>query len=242
MAALASHGRTSREGAWHRQREPRRTRPTTEMNGTCREHSESLRCAARRKSEGRQWALGVPSQGSTHAVPELPSHAECAQRTRGRAKALAGREPASLLGRNRREAGHKRHKNLACGSLIRLLAVVMFMNVEASLGDGKEQNKQLEIQRELADVVERGWTLASRVTGDHNKRRQLYAPTSQLVATLNKLVAISNMNVATRPADGEEHGMQLDKRRRTTRVTTRRDGWLDGEAVEVRHGRSHPHA
>eukprot|EP00965_Chrysotila_dentata_P053974 1790806-Pleurochrysis_carterae.AAC.1 len=46
-------------------------------------------------------------QSTTHVGPMLTSPAVCAQRNKGRARTLAGPEPASLIGINRHGAGYK---------------------------------------------------------------------------------------------------------------------------------------
>eukprot|EP00965_Chrysotila_dentata_P043386 1442579-Pleurochrysis_carterae.AAC.1 len=179
------------------------------MDGICREHSESLRCAARRPRKGRQWALGVPSQGATHAVPELPSKAECAQRTRVRARALAGPEPASLLGRNRLQAGNKRHKQWALGSLFLMLTTMKYMNADARLVDGQEHDKQREANRQLTCNMVQGLKSAGRAMGEHNNKQQALVPAFQVIA-------IMNMNVEARLVDGHEHDKQREANRPLT--------------------------
>eukprot|EP00965_Chrysotila_dentata_P089550 2956675-Pleurochrysis_carterae.AAC.1 len=66
MAAPASHSQIRRDGAGNHQTGRNRTDPPPERDESHREHSETLRCAALRPRYGQQWALGVPSQGTTH--------------------------------------------------------------------------------------------------------------------------------------------------------------------------------
>eukprot|EP00965_Chrysotila_dentata_P037930 1260772-Pleurochrysis_carterae.AAC.4 len=122
MAAECQPRPIRRERAGIGKRESRTTEPRAEIVGICGELSETLRYAAPRPREGWQWALGVPLQGFTHAGPETPSGAACDQRTRGRAGAHAGHEPALTSGRNRRRGGKSKNNPLA---MLRTMAMLL---------------------------------------------------------------------------------------------------------------------
>eukprot|EP00965_Chrysotila_dentata_P050799 1684066-Pleurochrysis_carterae.AAC.1 len=67
MAVERRLARIRRERAVNKGRESFTTKLSTEIDWTGGELSESPRYAAPRPRIGQQWALGVPSQGCTHA-------------------------------------------------------------------------------------------------------------------------------------------------------------------------------
>eukprot|EP00965_Chrysotila_dentata_P165182 5454162-Pleurochrysis_carterae.AAC.1 len=106
MADERQEHRIRRERAEEIQGESRRTKPSSEMNSICREPSELYGHAPPRPRDGGKWVLEVPLQGQPQPPPEPPPSQEwCDQRTRGRAGAHAGPEPAPTSGRNRRRQG-----------------------------------------------------------------------------------------------------------------------------------------
>eukprot|EP00965_Chrysotila_dentata_P183113 6046822-Pleurochrysis_carterae.AAC.1 len=126
MAAERQPARIRRERAEIKGRESHETKLNTEIDWTCCEDPESLRCAATHPRDGQQWALGVPTQGFTLAEPKQSSLGACEQRTRGRAGAPAGPEPALENGRNRHKAGEQwRHKQHAVKLWYCILMVLM---------------------------------------------------------------------------------------------------------------------
>uniref|UniRef100_A0A7S4BGX5 Uncharacterized protein n=1 Tax=Chrysotila carterae TaxID=13221 RepID=A0A7S4BGX5_CHRCT len=131
MAAERQYIQFRRKRAENYQTESRRTKPTTEIARIRRELSEKPRCVPRRPREGQQWTLEVPLQGDNLAEPELTSHGECDQRTRDCAGAHAGPEQASLLGRNRHEAGKRRNKHQTLSVWTWMLVAMFCVKQEA---------------------------------------------------------------------------------------------------------------
>eukprot|EP00965_Chrysotila_dentata_P076529 2527044-Pleurochrysis_carterae.AAC.2 len=105
MAVERQTHRIRREGAGNKMGESITTKPRTGIKRYGHGHSEEPRYAPLCPRVGQLWTLEVPLPGSTQAGPGHPSQAECKQRTRGRARALAGPEPAVEFGRNRLDAG-----------------------------------------------------------------------------------------------------------------------------------------
>eukprot|EP00965_Chrysotila_dentata_P015180 502268-Pleurochrysis_carterae.AAC.1 len=126
-----------RERAGNRMGESNPTKPSTGRERYRHEHSEELRCAPHRPRVGQLWTLEVPLQGCTQAEPIPSSQGECDQCTRGRARALAGPEPAVESGRNRLKAGKlNRHKvitrNHSWPMLIKLLTLSIVHHASAT--------------------------------------------------------------------------------------------------------------
>eukprot|EP00965_Chrysotila_dentata_P076043 2512635-Pleurochrysis_carterae.AAC.1 len=215
MATSAGHSQIRQEGAESNWRESARTKLITEKNWARREHSETLRCAARRTRKGRQWALGVPSQGTTHVEPTPPSQAACAQRTRGRARALAGPEPASMLGRNRHEVGKMWYKQgTGMYHLILIQMAMVTMIAQTGLADRGIQNTRLDTHRKLTEIGEREWTRTGR-------RSEVLKAIQQTEISIPQREADMDNRTITPRAEGRIHNMRRITRQRFERTMKR---------------------
>eukprot|EP00965_Chrysotila_dentata_P226196 6195253-Pleurochrysis_carterae.AAC.2 len=161
-----SAGDDTRRSSW--------TKLITKNDRAGRAQPEKLRCASLRPRDGQQWALGEPSPGTTQAGPELHSQKAFEQRTRARAGAHAGPEPAYVSGRNPHETGNPySHRTHAWSTPGLMMVITMSLGVNGMAQRAQEENKaeQQWWLKPIERAEEVSWESGSReATNKDNKK------------------------------------------------------------------------